>query len=919
MGRSSKTCLCAILAVAAAACEFQPKATPSSDARLMALALSSGSLSPAFSSDTFSYAAVVPRGTASVAVTAAANFSKAKSVEVSQDGVRMGTVSSGSASRALAVPAAGAFTKIALKVTAEDGATRRTYQISLTQAGNSDASLTSLTASAGTLIPAFSSAATHYTLAVPGDGSTVRLTPVASDSNIRSIDVALNGVAVGAVASGSATSDLSVPASGTTSSVTLVVTAQDGVATQTYTVAVKRTSPADASLSSLTASSGGLSPAFSSDTHSYTLALPPGSGSVILTPIATNPSVQSIAVSQDGGTPSSAVAPPGPGLTSIVTITVTAQDGSTTETYTVALKSASTDATLASIALSAGSLSPAFAAGTRAYTATVPHGTASVTVTPTAADSGVSSISVSQDGGAKQTIASGTASSALTVPAVGSTSVVSIVVTAKDGLTTGTYAITLKQAASSDATLAGLTDSSGNLTGFSTATLTYSYSVPFQDAAYTVTPTATDRNAGIQVNGISTASGSPAAVNLVEGSNTITIAVTSADGSATKSYVLEVTEGKLTPGIVHARTVPGTASPLATVLSGARAPNAAAKVPVDTLLRIGFDTPPTIGATGKIQIFKSNGTLVDVIDLADGPAYGAMRALSPNLPLYLNSMVNIIGGTASQSSYDRYVYYTPIAISGNTAVIFPHKNRLTYGGGHYSVTQTLDYGASYYVTIDKGVLNGAINNVSFAGMTDSSTWTFATKPAAPAGTTLSVNWDNTGDFATVQGAIDAVALNNSASYYNIDIAPGVYQELLFSANKNKMTFKSTTANNGLDTIIQYDNCDAFNNGVGQGESSASFSSTSAPNGGGRPVYLISGGDQNRLRRHHLEEYPRPEQHRPADIAGVRQGIGWHRGRGAVLQFAVGHARRKAQQLRELPGHASTQGLHLVLRLLRHRR
>ena len=78
---------------------------------------------------------------------------------------------------------------------------------------------------------------------------------------------------------------------------------------------------------------------------------------------------------------------PAPGTTSTISIVVTAQDGTTTQSYTLALSQTSgADATLSALAISAGSLTPSFAGGTLAYSATVPHGTASVTVTPPSGD-----------------------------------------------------------------------------------------------------------------------------------------------------------------------------------------------------------------------------------------------------------------------------------------------------------------------------------------------------------------------------------------------------------------------------------------------------------------------------------------------------------------------------------------------------
>ena len=82
-------------------------------------------------------------------------------------------------------------------------------------------------------------------------------------------------------------------------------------------------------------------------------------------------------------------------------------------------------------------------------------------------------------------------------------------------------------------------------------------------------------------------------------------------------------------------------------------------------------------------------------------------------------------------------------------------------------------------------------------------WTFLVYGAA----------DNSADFATVQGAIDSFAPGSTVR--TINIAPGVYQEMLFLRSKNNITLKGS--NNGLDTVIQYDNCDGFNPGTGGGQ------------------------------------------------------------------------------------------------------
>src|SRR6185312_4717711 len=116
-----------------------------------------------------------------------------------------------------------------------------------------------------------------------------------------------------------------------------------------------------------------------------------------------------------------------------ITTVVTAPDGVTTKTYTIIVTRVSTNANLAGLTLSTGTLSPVFASGTTSYTTTVNK--ASITVTPTAADAGAT---ITVNGTA---VMSGTASAAITL-VVGS-NMVTTVVTAQDGTTTKTYTITV--------------------------------------------------------------------------------------------------------------------------------------------------------------------------------------------------------------------------------------------------------------------------------------------------------------------------------------------------------------------------------------------------------------------------------------------------------------------------------------------
>ena len=194
---------------------------------------------------------------------------------------------------------------------------------------------------------------------------------------------------------------------------------------------------------------------------------------------------------------------------------------------------------------------------------------------------------------------------------------------------------------------------------------------------------------------------------------------------------------------------------------------------VDTPLRLTFDRPPTLGTSGAIEIHHAaDGTVADRIDLAD-PA----------------SFERTIGDAVSDTGVPHEFAYHPVIVTGDTAAIYPHHR--------------LDYGRTYYVTVAPDVFP------SFPGIQDPAAWrfttTFARPPARPRH--LTVDARGRGDFCTVQGAIDAVPLDNSRRV-RIDVRPGVYTEIVYvRPDRPHVTVRGA----GRDrTVIQYANNDAFN-------------------------------------------------------------------------------------------------------------
>ena len=287
-----------------------------------------------------------------------------------------------------------------------------------------------------------------------------------------------------------------------------------------------------ATLAGLGLSSGTLSPAFASATTSYTATVGNATTSVTLTPTLTDTratmKVNGVAVASGSA---SAAIPLAVGSNPL-SVVVTALNGTTTSTYTVTVtRAASSVATLAALTPSSGTLSPTFASATTSYTDSVSNAITSVTVTPTLTDT---TATMKVNGVA---VASGTASAAIPL-AVGANPL-SVVVTAQNGTTTSTYTVTVTRAASSIATLAGLTVSGGTLIpGFNSATTSYVVGLSAVAASVTVTPTVSDATATVKVNG--TPVPASAALPLVAGSNTITVTVTAQDGVTNTSYILTI-------------------------------------------------------------------------------------------------------------------------------------------------------------------------------------------------------------------------------------------------------------------------------------------------------------------------------------------------------------------------------------------
>jgi gliding motility-associated-like protein len=191
---------------------------------------------------------------------------------------------------------------------------------------STNANLSALALSVGSLSPLFNASALNYTATVTAPSITI--TPRVAQSNAT---ITINGTAV---ANNSASS--SIPLNLGSNPISVVVTAQDGISTKTYTVDVTRlAASSDASLSSLMTSTGTLSPAFVSGTLNYSVSVPNNTNTLSLVPTVNevNASLKVNNVTLASGSTSAFIP-----LTvgdNVITVVVTAQDGATLQTYTI--------------------------------------------------------------------------------------------------------------------------------------------------------------------------------------------------------------------------------------------------------------------------------------------------------------------------------------------------------------------------------------------------------------------------------------------------------------------------------------------------------------------------------------------------------------------------------------------------------
>jgi hypothetical protein len=398
----------------------------SSDNNLKALSVTPGPLSPDFDSDQPTY--TVDVATNVINVTVAATKSDPDAVMQIGSGSESvsvpGGTTSGQANVQLGVP--GTATRVLVDVTAPNGK-KKAYSITVNRLLSSDNNLRALEVDPGTLDPPFAAGTLQYTVGVATDVTQVTVTATKSDPD---------AVISGAVPNeGAAIVPLDGP--GTQKDISITVTAPNGNH-KTYIITVKRAASNNNNLSALGVAPGSLEPEFASNILSYTVDV--GAKVVSITVTATKADANAVisgAVPNEG---QATIQLDGPGTRKDISITVTAQNGSS-KTYRIRInRLASTDSTLSALGVSAGSLDPpTFAPSTVNYTVNVGILVGSVTITATKSDPNAVMSALGS-----VIAAAGTPTGQVTIsPGLGPNPPVNILVIAQDGVTRTTYTVTV--------------------------------------------------------------------------------------------------------------------------------------------------------------------------------------------------------------------------------------------------------------------------------------------------------------------------------------------------------------------------------------------------------------------------------------------------------------------------------------------
>lgn len=239
-----------------------------------------------------------------------------------------------------------------------------------------DTALCTLAVSAGPFTEPFDPKKETFAITVPDSVTSLTVTPTANHTNAI---IAVQGTTV---LSGNESHPVALVTG--VNNIAVTVVSSDSVTTNSYYILATRLPSSNAKLDSLTPSAGILVPAFQPDTLNYSVGVPFDDSVFTLTAVtqhqlATAAFLPTMPITLSMGD-------------TVVTVTVTAHDGTTTLAYTIKVRRLNNVSTLDTLYCSGGLLSPQFTSGNMSYMVKVPKDTATVSITATVTDTNASMV-----------------------------------------------------------------------------------------------------------------------------------------------------------------------------------------------------------------------------------------------------------------------------------------------------------------------------------------------------------------------------------------------------------------------------------------------------------------------------------------------------------------------------------------------
>ncbi|MCI9016024.1 MAG: hypothetical protein HFJ53_02500 [Clostridia bacterium] len=382
--------------------------------------------------------------------------------------------------------------EVIIKVLAEDGKNEKIYKIlvqRLDQSKNKNADLSAITGV--NLTPTFNKNVTNYAIEVENGVTSVNIKAQVEDAKAT---VKIEG-----------NTNLQVGRN----TITITVTAEDGVTKKVYTIiATRKAAPLSKNANLLKIEGINLTPVFNKNTLNYTATVANGVTSVNIKPQVEDAKAT---VKVEGNTNLQVGE-------NTVTITVTAEDGITKKVYTIKVTRSKTplmdNPNLADI--QGVKLDKEFDKDVTTYTAIVENTVNKLDIKPITEET---KAVVKIEGNDNLQVGE---------------NIVTITVTAEDGITKKVYTIKVTKRALPLSTNANLTDIKGIQLNekFDKNVTTYTLSVENEVTNISINPVMEDTKSVVKVEGNT---------NLQVGENTVTITVTAEDGVTKKVYTIKVT------------------------------------------------------------------------------------------------------------------------------------------------------------------------------------------------------------------------------------------------------------------------------------------------------------------------------------------------------------------------------------------